>query len=50
VVEAIRISGLPLAGLLAADVTPFDPAKPTPPDRFVLAQSLAHSMVTPRGN
>jgi lysophospholipase L1-like esterase len=50
VVEGVRASGLPLARMLADDVTPFDPAKPTPPDAFVLAESLARSSVAPRGN
>ncbi len=50
VAEAIRVSGLPLANSLAADVTPFDPARPTPPDAFVLPESLARSSVAPRGN
>lgn len=50
VAEAIRVSGLPLAKSLAADLTPFDPARPTPPDAFVLPESLARSSVAPRGN
>ncbi|WP_421738904.1 rhamnogalacturonan acetylesterase [Caulobacter sp.] len=50
VAEAIRVSGLPLARSLAADVSPFDPARPTPPDAFVLPESLARSSVAPRGN
>ncbi len=50
VAEAIRVSGLPLAQMLAADLPPFDPAKPAPPDAFVLPPSLARSLVALRGN
>jgi lysophospholipase L1-like esterase len=50
VVEAIRTSGLPLARMLTDDVTPFDPAQPTPPDAFVLPASLAQSAEAPRGS
>jgi lysophospholipase L1-like esterase len=50
VAEGVRASGLPLARMLADDLPPFDPAKPTPPDAFVLPPSLASSSVAPRGN
>lgn len=50
VAEAIRTSGLPLAKSLVDDLQPFDPAKPTPPDAFVLPESLARSAEAPRGN
>jgi lysophospholipase L1-like esterase len=39
VVEGIRGSGSPLAGLLAPGLAPFDPAHPMPPEAFHLAPS-----------
>jgi beta-galactosidase len=39
VVEGIRSAGLGLAGKLAADIAPFDPAHPDPPDTFSLPAS-----------
>jgi beta-galactosidase len=39
VVEGIRSAGLGLASKLAADVTPFDAARPDPPDAFRLPAS-----------
>lgn len=39
VIEGIRSSGSPLAGLIAPDLAPFDPAQPMPPEAFHVAAS-----------
>lgn len=49
VVEGIRQGGLSLVKDLAADVTPFDPRRPDPPDRFEVPASPEATARTPDG-
>lgn len=50
IVEGIKAGVPDLARHLAADVGSFDPARPTPPDSFVMAPSAARSNAALRGN
>lgn len=50
VVEGIKAGAPDLARYLTADAAPFDPAKPTSPDAFVMAPSAARSDAALRGN
>jgi lysophospholipase L1-like esterase len=50
VVEGIRKAKLPLASMIADDVTPFDPARPDSPADFRYAASPLKDMTKPDGN
>jgi len=50
VVEGVRAEVPGLASRLAADLAPFDPARPPSPDTFALPPSAAASQEAPRGN
>jgi lysophospholipase L1-like esterase len=50
VVAGIRANTPELAKFLAADVAPFDPARPDDPDKFRLAASAAADAKPPEGN
>lgn len=50
VVKGVRASAPDLARHLAAELAPFDPARPTAPDAFTIAPSAARSDAALRGN
>jgi lysophospholipase L1-like esterase len=50
VVEGIRQARPDLARFLLDDLTPFDPGRPDPPDRFLIPASPGSTGPTPEGN